>query len=105
LQEIIEESIHYEAEPLLPRAHQLRSLKKLTGQDYFEIVTSWVQNCPEWELNDAKRSILVALCDFHSKLQDLGISHRLVQGDKAQIDSSLPTARSASFGRTRMYWG
>jgi hypothetical protein len=46
-------------------------LRKLTGQDYFEIVASWAQNNPKWGITHSNRPILTVLCDFHAELQDM----------------------------------
>jgi hypothetical protein len=90
LESIIEDSTEADTEPPLACPHPVYPLRKLTGLDYFEIVTSWAHNHPTWEVNDDNRSILKVLCAFHACLQE---SAAAIANDK-QLVSDLTALRS-----------
>ena len=71
IESVIQESTNFAAEPPLTLLHPVHPPRKLTGQDYFEIVVSWARNNPQWEITRDDETILIQLCDFHAELQDL----------------------------------
>lgn len=71
LTSIIEQSTNFNVELPLACPHPVTPLRTLTGQDYLEIVTSWVQNNPIWTIDDERQIWLRVLCIFHAKLQAL----------------------------------
>jgi hypothetical protein len=67
--------------------HPLGPPKQLAGNDYVEIVTSWINNHPKWTVNETSLPLLTVLCNFHAQLQDAAI---LKQDDNELLDELRP---------------
>jgi hypothetical protein len=76
IEAIIQRSKGGTGSPRVICPHQLRPTSSLTARDYFEIVKSWVQNNPEWRIDETNGMLLDALCDLHAQIQQLSVHVR-----------------------------